>query len=84
MKMVAANPAVKPSHASLQGYLSARVLVEAMRKAGKNLSREKLGATLESMKLDFGGFNIEFKPDNHHGSKFIEMSIIGKSGRIML
>lgn len=84
MKMLETTPDIKPSHSSLLGYLSARILVEAMQKSGKNLSREKLTSTLETMSFDYGGFRIKFSPSDHHGSDFVELSIIGKDGKVML
>jgi branched-chain amino acid transport system substrate-binding protein len=84
MKMLETVPNVKPSHAALQGYLSARILVEALQKSGKNISREKLVSALESISNDYGGFRIKFSPTDHHGSDFVELSIIGKDGKVML
>jgi branched-chain amino acid transport system substrate-binding protein len=84
MKMLEDAPDIKPSHASLLGYLSAKVLVDAMQKSGKNLSREKLAATLETMTFDYSGFRVKFSPTDHHGSDFVELSIIGKNGKLML
>lgn len=84
MKMLEATPDIKPSHAALQGFVSAKVLVEAMQKSGKKLTREKLVSTLETMKFDYGGFRIKFSPASHHGSDFVELSIIGKDGKLML
>jgi branched-chain amino acid transport system substrate-binding protein len=84
MKMLEATPDIKPSHAALQGFVSAKVLVEAMQKSGKNLTREKLISMLETMSFDYGGFRIKFSPTDHHGSDFVELSIIGKDGKLML
>jgi branched-chain amino acid transport system substrate-binding protein len=83
-KMLETVPDVKPSHAALQGYLSARLLVEALQKSGKNITREKLVDALESINIDYGGFRIKFSPTDHHGSDFVELSIIGKDGKILL
>ena len=84
MKMLEATPDIKPSHAALQGFLSAKVLVEAMQKSGKNLTREKLVSTLENMNVDYGGFRVSFSPTDHHGSDFVELSVIGKDGKLLM
>jgi branched-chain amino acid transport system substrate-binding protein len=84
MKMLESVPGTKPSHVALQGYLSARILVEALQKSGKNISREKLVSSLESIDNDYGGFRIKFSPTDHHGSDFVELSIIGKDGKVLL
>jgi branched-chain amino acid transport system substrate-binding protein len=83
-KALESAPGVKASYATLQGYLSARVLVEALRRAGKKPSRESLVSALEGVTLNIGDFRIEYGSSDHHGSDFIELSIIGKGGQIKL
>lgn len=56
-------------YASLEGYVDAMVLVEALKKAGPNPTREGLVAALERLKLDAGGMDITFSPTSHQGSK---------------
>ncbi len=72
------------SFTSLEGYIAARVLVEGLRRAGREVSREKLIAALEGMSnTDIGGFNINFSPSNHNGSTLVDLTIIGKNGKFM-
>lgn len=72
------------SFTSLEGFIAAKVLVEGMKRAGKDLSREKLISSLESMKdWDAGGFYVNFSPANHNGSKFVDITIIGKDGKFL-
>jgi ABC-type branched-subunit amino acid transport system substrate-binding protein len=67
---------------SLEGYISAKVFVEGLRRAGKTLSRDRLIAGLESMgNYDVGGFYVNFSPSNHNGSKFVDMTVISKDGK---
>lgn len=69
---------------SLEGYLAARVLVEGIRRAGKNPTREGLVTALESLRNhDMGGFTVNYSPDNHEGSRFTDLTIIGKGGRFI-
>ena len=66
---------------SLEGFIVAKVFVEALRRAGKDLTREKLIAALESMgSYDLGGFRIHFSPTDHQGSDFVELTIVGRDG----
>lgn len=68
----------------LEGYLAAKVLVEALRIAGPAPNRKKLRAALESMReYDAGGVVIGFSPGSHTGSKFVELAIILRSGKLM-
>ena len=69
---------------SLEGYLTARVLVEGLRRAGKNLSRDALIAGLESMHdVNLGGFTITYGAKSHQGSNFTDLTIIGRGGKFI-
>ena len=70
------------SFVSFESYINAKVLGEAMRRAGKDLTRARLVAAAEGMKtVSFGGFDVGFGPDARQGSKFVELTIIGANGR---
>jgi ABC-type branched-subunit amino acid transport system substrate-binding protein len=70
------------SFTSLESYIAAKVLVESIRRAGPNLTRESLLKALDSMQnYDVGGFNVDFSSREHNGSKFVELTAIGKAGR---
>jgi branched-chain amino acid transport system substrate-binding protein len=69
---------------SLEGFLAAKVLVEGIRKAGKDLNRESLVSAMERMgKVDLGGFTVNYSPNNREGSKFVDLTIISKNGKFM-
>lgn len=68
----------------MEGYLSAKVLVEGLRRAGKTLDRAGLVRGLESMKdVDLGGFVVRFSDRNHNGSSYVELSVVSLSGRVL-
>lgn len=70
------------SFTSLEGYIAAKVLVEGMRRAGKNLTRESLVDGLTKIRAaDFGGFKVRYMPDNHNGSTFVDLTILSKGGK---
>ena len=72
----------KYSFTSLEGYIAARVLVEGLRRAGKNPTRESLVDGLASMgKVDLGGFTVNYTPTNHNGSSFVDLTIISGGGK---
>lgn len=72
------------SFTELEGYIAARVMAEGLRRAGKELTRDKLVAGLESMgKVDIGGFAISFSPSSHNGSSYVDLSIIGSGGKFL-
>lgn len=67
---------------SMEGYLTARVLVEGLRRAGKNLTRDGLISGLESMRdVNLGGFTINYSAKDHQGSSFTDLTIIGRDGK---
>ena len=69
---------------SLEGYLSARVFIEGLRRAGRNPTRDSLIAGLETMRdVNFGGFTINFSPTKHMGSGYTDLTIIGRGGKFV-
>jgi len=69
---------------SLEGFIAAKVLTEGLRRAGKDPTREKFVAAMESMSnYEIGGFAVRFAPDNHNGSQYVDLSMIGRDGRFI-
>ena len=69
---------------SLEGFISAKVMVEGLRRAGKNPTRESLIRALESMDAyDVGGFKISYSPTDHRGSRFVDLTIISKDQKFV-
>lgn len=72
------------TYGSLEGFIVAKVAVEALRRAGKDLTRAKYLAALEGMQhYDLGGYMIGFSPTNRSGSTFVDLSIIGRDGQFL-
>jgi branched-chain amino acid transport system substrate-binding protein len=73
---------VQLSPATLEGFAAAKVLVEALRRAGPNPTRTKIQTALENMKkFDLGGLDVSFGSDDHTGLDFADLSIIGTDGK---
>jgi branched-chain amino acid transport system substrate-binding protein len=69
---------------SLEGYIVGKVMVEGLRRAGKDLTREKLISALEGMNnVDLGDFIVNFSPGNHSGSRFVDLTMIGRGGKFL-
>jgi ABC-type branched-subunit amino acid transport system substrate-binding protein len=63
---------------SLEGFLAAKVTVEALRRAGPRPDRPGFVAALESLRsTDLGGFRVSFAPGDHEGSDFVELTFLG-------
>lgn len=70
------------SPAMLEGFASAKVLVEALRRAGAKPSREKIQAALEGLnKFDLGGLEVSYSSKDHTGLDFSDLSIISADGK---
>lgn len=72
------------SYYGLEGYVMARTLVEGLKRAGKDLSREKLISALESLNnTDLGGYRINYGSNARVGSRFVELTVVGAGGKVM-
>ena len=76
-------PQAQPSYASLEGFINAKVLAEAIRRAGADPSRAQVARALDGMNnFDLGDVSISFSKTNHQGSRFVELTMIGQSGEL--
>lgn len=75
-------PAEKPDFVSLEGFLAANLIIEGLKRAGKNLNTDTLIDALESIKgLDIGiGTPLTFGPSEHQASHKVWGTIIDAQG----
>lgn len=70
------------SPAMLEGFASAKVLVEALRRTNGKPTREHIQSALEGMRqFDLGGLDISYSPADHTGLDFSDLSIISAAGK---
>lgn len=75
------DPRLRFSFYSLEGFLAAKTVVEALRRSGVEPTRESLRRGLESMNnVDFGGYKISFTPANRNGSDFVQLTFMMGGG----
>jgi ABC-type branched-subunit amino acid transport system substrate-binding protein len=76
-------PGEAPDYVSLEGYVMANVLVQALKRAGPQLDTEKLVDTLESMRgLDLGlGTPLNFSRGEHQASHKVWGTALDKAGQ---
>jgi ABC-type branched-subunit amino acid transport system substrate-binding protein len=68
---------------SLEGMMGAKIVVEALRRAGPNPTRAKVIAALNTMKdYDVGDFTVSYTPQARAGSKIVDLTIIGRDGSL--
>ncbi|MBK7898726.1 MAG: ABC transporter substrate-binding protein [Azonexus sp.] len=74
----------KYSYYGLEGYINARVMADALRRLGRDVTRERLIAALEAMhQVDLGGYRISFGTDDRLGSRYVELTVVGSGGKVM-
>lgn len=77
-------PDAEINYTSFEQFLGAKVLVEALRRAGPAPTRARVLKALESLqRLDLGGVTIGYSPTNRVGSRNVEVTVIGRTGRLM-
>jgi ABC-type branched-subunit amino acid transport system substrate-binding protein len=76
-------PNERPGFVALEGYLTAALLVEGIRRAGENLTTDTLIDALESIRdLDLGlGAPLGFSPSDHQASDKVWGTVLGRQGR---
>jgi branched-chain amino acid transport system substrate-binding protein len=80
----AAAADVPVNYNSYGGYLGARFVIEALRRAAPNISSDNLIRTIQGIRnFDLGGTQLNFSPTNHHGTNWVEITIVGPDGRFM-
>lgn len=74
-----------PSGFGLEGYISGRLVADALHAAGPHLSRARFVAALENPRVtQVGGFPVRYRNEPREGSPFVEMAIIGSGGRLVV
>jgi ABC-type branched-subunit amino acid transport system substrate-binding protein len=70
------------NYTNLEACIAAKVLVEALRKAGPAVTRESLYKALNGIgTYDAGGYFVSFNGAKRHGSSFVELAVIGRNGK---
>ena len=72
---------VEPDYYSYEGYINASVLIEALRRTGRNLTRELLHATMRSLKTSIGSIDVDFTGPGSTGSRFVDLVHVNPQGR---
>ena len=73
----------KANYTVLEGYIAGRTLIEGLKRAGRDPTREKLAAALTNMnEVDFSGYRIRYARGNHEGSRFVDLGVVTAEGRL--
>jgi ABC-type branched-subunit amino acid transport system substrate-binding protein len=74
---------VPVGYASLEGWLNAQVLIEALRRCNGDPSRARLHATLKVLQWYIAGMTVNFSRQELSGSRFVELVQLTASGRYL-
>lgn len=67
---------------SFEGYIAARVLTEALRRAGPSPTSERVKTALsKSGPFVFGDFRVEFSEQRHIGRSSVELTMVSSEGK---
>lgn len=82
--MAVLGPKASTSPFTLEGYIAARVLIEAVRATGKTAPTGRdVQAALRRMDFDMGGLPVRFKPDTHVGLSFLDIAVVAEDGKLI-
>ena len=77
----AVDAAAEPDFVSLEGYIVGRLAIEALRKAGPDLTRGQFLAALGALAtIDLGGAQLAYGPNDNQGMDEVFLTEIGPDG----
>jgi branched-chain amino acid transport system substrate-binding protein len=72
------------SFATLEGFAAAKIAVEALRRAGPNLTREKIAQALNGAgEINLGGIYVKYAKAVRYGWRNVDLTIIGANGKLV-
>ena len=81
-RMAEAN--VPVSFDSMEGYVSARLLVEGLKAAGPGVNRKSFVAALEAMQLkDVDGMSVSFARNSRSLMRLVDVSMISRDNKLL-
>ena len=82
MKQYAPNEPL--SFASLEGFVVAKITVEALKRASPRPTREKVLKALNTMgEYDLGGVYVKYSPKARNGWGGVDLTVIGANGKLL-
>lgn len=71
------------SYGGLEGFMTAKALVMALRATGKDLTRANFVRTLQTTPFDLGGVRARYDVGDHQGSHFVDLSMVTRDGQFI-
>ena len=80
----ASGTSLEPSHIGLEGYINARAFAAVLARAGSSATPQSFIEAAWLMKRqDIGGFELSFTEPGRGASKFVELTMITREGRLV-
>jgi ABC-type branched-subunit amino acid transport system substrate-binding protein len=77
------QPDAAPSASQFEGFVHARLLVEGLRRTGRDLNTASFIRAMENAgEFSFGRFTARYSPKTHNGSDYVELAIIDSQGQL--
>ncbi len=72
------------SYVTMEGFLTGKLIVEAARRQGSRATRAGFAKAMESMAgINLGGYIVTFRPGSNVGSRYVELTVINGTGRVV-
>ncbi len=79
-----ADPNGEFTYGGMEGFMTAKALVLALRAAGHELTRTGFVRALEGgQPFDLGGVQVRYRNSDHEGSRFVDLSLVARDGRFL-
>ncbi|MFN9727446.1 ABC transporter substrate-binding protein [Acidovorax sp.] len=76
--------APEPNYFSLEGYVYARVLVEALKRAPDSPAEVQVSNALMNLPaIDFGGLRMQIDPQTRNGMRYTDLTVLTRQGRLV-
>ncbi len=67
------------NYVSMEGFVTARLMIEALRRAGATPTRERLVEALENGRaIELGNYSVSFTPRDRDGGDFVELTVVDR------
>ena len=71
------------NYCSYEGYLNALVLIEALRRTGRSLTRASLHSTMRAFKGRVGNLDLDFTAGRPTGSRYVDLVYVTTDARFI-
>ena len=79
----AAGAKFEPNYSSIEGFVAAKTISEALRRAGTAPTQDALIGAMESLReFNLGGFFVDFAANKHAGSRFVDLTMLTAYGNV--